>query len=126
MFKNMKIGTRLALGFGFVLLMLIIIGIAGFWGVNSISSNTINMLKGDAQVSEHASRARANTLGLRRYEKDLFINIGDKAKEDDYQKKWKERGSPWRQDQGHGKQPLERRHRCTRQIKEHGMCGPGR
>ncbi len=47
MFKNMKIGMRLALGFGFVLIMLIGIGLTGYWGVNSISNNTIKMLQGD-------------------------------------------------------------------------------
>ncbi len=90
MFKNMKIGMRLALGFGFVLLMLIGIGITGYWGINSVSSNTINMLQGDGTVAEHAARARANVLGLRRFEKDLFLNIGIKEKEDEYLKKWKE------------------------------------
>jgi methyl-accepting chemotaxis protein len=90
MFKNMKIGMRLSLGFGFVLAMLIGIGLSGYWGANSISTLTINMLQGDSTVSEHAARARANVLGLRRYEKDMFINIGSKDKEEEYFKKWKE------------------------------------
>ena len=70
MFKNMKIGVRLALGFGFVLVMLIGIGLSGYWGVNSISNMTVNMLQGDSTVAEHSARARANVLGLRRFEKD--------------------------------------------------------
>jgi methyl-accepting chemotaxis protein len=78
MFKNMKIGMRLALGFGFVLVMLIGIGISGYWGVSSVSNLTITMLQGDSTVAEHSSRARANILGLRRFEKDYFINIGSK------------------------------------------------
>ncbi len=90
MFKNMKIGKRLALGFGFVLIMLIGIGISGYWGVNSVSNTTITMLQGDAAVAEHSSRARANILGLRRFEKDYFINIGAKDKEEEYIKKWQE------------------------------------
>jgi len=90
MFKNMKIGARLGLGFGFVLVMLIGIGIMGYWGVNSVSNTTIVMLQGDGTVSEHAARARANVLGLRRFEKDIFINIGSKDKEEEYSKKWKE------------------------------------
>ncbi len=90
MFKNMKIGKRLALGFGFVLVMLLGIGLSGYYGVNSISNQTIAMLQGDSAVSEHAARARANILGLRRYEKDYFINIGAKDKEEEYIKKWRE------------------------------------
>jgi methyl-accepting chemotaxis protein len=90
MFKNMKIGMRLSSGFGFVLAMLLGIGLSGYWGVNSISNMTISMLQGDSAVSEHAARARANVLGLRRYEKDMFINIGSRDKEEEYFKKWKE------------------------------------
>jgi methyl-accepting chemotaxis protein len=90
MFKNMKIGTRLGFGFGFLLLMLIGIAITGYWGINTIANNTIKMLQGDALVAQHSARARANVLGLRRFEKDLFINIGSKEKQDEYYKKWQE------------------------------------
>jgi len=90
MFKNMKIGMRLAAGFGFVLVMLLGIGLSGYWGVSSISNLTVTMLQGDATVAQHSSRARANVLGLRRFEKDYFINIGAKDKEEEYIKKWQE------------------------------------
>jgi len=33
-------------------------------------------------------RARANIVGLRRFEKDYFLNIGVKAKEADYLNEW--------------------------------------
>ncbi|MDA8098092.1 MAG: methyl-accepting chemotaxis protein [Nitrospiraceae bacterium] len=90
MLKNMKIGMRLGMGFGAVVLLMLGIVITGYWGVNSMSDSTINMLKGDATISEHAARARANVLGLRRFEKDFFLNIGDRAKEEEYLKKWQE------------------------------------
>ena len=90
MFKNMNIGTRLALGFGTIIVLLVGIVITGYWGVNSMSESTIKMIQGDATISEEAARARANVIGLRRYEKDLFINIGDKAMEDNYLKLWQE------------------------------------
>jgi methyl-accepting chemotaxis protein len=90
MFKNMKISTRLAFGFGFLLVMLVGIATAGYWGVSSISGNTLKMLNGDATIAEDSARARANVLGLRRFEKDLFLNIGSKNKEEEYMKKWKE------------------------------------
>ncbi len=90
MFKNMKIGMRLAAGFGFVLLMLIGIALSGYWGTGSVTNMTITMLQGDSTVAEHAARARANVLGLRRYEKDLFLNIGDTEKENAYYKNWKD------------------------------------
>ena len=88
--KNFRIGMRLGLGFGVVLLIMIIVGLTGYWGVSQSTNATITMIKGDATVSEHASRARANVLGLRRYEKDIFLNIGDRSKEDEYYKLWQE------------------------------------
>jgi len=88
--KNMKIGMRLGIGFCIILVMLVGIGLSGYWGAHSISDLTITMLQGDAAVSEHASRARANVLGLRRFEKDIFINIGSTEKVLDYRKKWQE------------------------------------
>src|SRR5574341_860267 len=90
MFKNMKIGTRLAAGFGFILIMLIGIGFTGYWGVNSVSNNTVKMLQGDATVAEHSARARANVLGLRRFEKDLYLNVESPEKREGYLKKWNE------------------------------------
>ncbi len=87
---NMKIGAKLGLGFGVVIVLAIIIGASGYWGLHSLSTITINMLRTDAQISENAARARANVLGLRRYEKDLFLNLGKKDKEEEYMKKWKE------------------------------------
>jgi methyl-accepting chemotaxis protein len=88
--KDMKIGVRLGSGFGVILLMLIGIVFSGYWGVSSITNTTITMLQGDASISEHSSRARANVLGLRRFEKDMYINMGTKEKLDEYYQKWKE------------------------------------
>jgi methyl-accepting chemotaxis protein len=86
----MKIGARLLLGFGLVLLILLAIGGAGYWGVDSVSHKTITMLQTDAQISENAARARANVIALRRYEKDIFLNIGNQQKEAEYVKDWNE------------------------------------
>ena len=81
MFKNMNIGMRLGLGFGVLLVLLFVLSIIGYWGVHAVSNTTVHMLEGDANISEHAARARANVNALRRYEKDYFINIGDATKE---------------------------------------------
>jgi len=88
--KDMKIGMRLGSGFGVILLMLIGIAFSGYRGVSSVTNATITMLQGDAAISEHSSRARANVLGLRRFEKDIYINMGSKEKVDEYYQKWKE------------------------------------
>ena len=90
MLSNMKVGIKLGLGFGIMLVLLLIMGFVGYWGVHSIAATTERMLEGDSNVAEHASRARANILGMRRYEKDLFMNIGNADKEAVYLKDWNE------------------------------------
>jgi len=88
MFKNMSIGMRLSMGFGVLLALLFVLSIIGYWGVHSVSGITIHLLEGDSQVAEHSARARANILGLRRFEKDVFINISNSDKVAGYTKEW--------------------------------------
>ncbi len=88
MFKNKSIGMRLSLGFGVLLALLFLLSVIGYWGVHVVHGTTVHMLEGDAQVAEHAARARANILGLRRFEKDVFINIGNTDKVANYSKEW--------------------------------------
>ncbi|HEY5995475.1 MAG TPA: methyl-accepting chemotaxis protein, partial [Candidatus Deferrimicrobiaceae bacterium] len=89
-FSNLKIGTRLGMSFGLLLLLLVIVSGVGYWGVKSISTTTIRVLQADANVAEHAARARADVLLLRRYEKDIFLNVTDPKKVDEYHKKWED------------------------------------
>jgi methyl-accepting chemotaxis protein len=60
----------------------------GYWGTESVANETAQMLNGPEKMVEHAERARANIVELRRFEKDYFLNIGDKEKELEYQAKW--------------------------------------
>jgi len=71
-----------------VLALLIVVTIIGYWGTDSVARETTTMLHTTENVAEHASRARANIVGLRRFEKDYFLNIGVKAKEAEYQNNW--------------------------------------
>jgi methyl-accepting chemotaxis protein len=88
--SNMKIGTLLGIGFFVVLLLAVFVGFTGLWGVKSVYGITNTLLQGDAKISEHAARARANVNAMRRFEKDFFINMGDKDKETKYMKEWQE------------------------------------
>jgi len=90
MFKNMNIGTRLALGFGVLLSLLFVLSLIGYWGVHAVSNTTIHMLEGDANIAEHAARMRANVVGMRRFEKDIFLNLGNADKLAGYVKEWTE------------------------------------
>ncbi|MEI6128067.1 MAG: methyl-accepting chemotaxis protein, partial [Pseudomonadota bacterium] len=90
MLKNMKLGIKLGLGFGVLIVFMLTMYAAGLWGMKSIEQKTMEILQTDATIMNDASRARANTLGLRRYEKDIFINIASPEKREEYFKKWQE------------------------------------
>src|SRR6185503_7114881 len=86
--KHMKIGKRLTLGFGLVLTMMALVAAAGYWGLDSTGDLATRIVKVNSPLVEHSQRARANTLGLRRFEKDYFLNIGASEKETEYMSKW--------------------------------------
>ena len=88
MLNNMKVGKRLILGFGILFLLLVVVGSAGYWGMTSMEGSVQEMLRADAKIAEHSSRLRANINSLRRFEKDVFINIADAKKVQDYHKEW--------------------------------------
>ncbi|MBF0559212.1 MAG: MCP four helix bundle domain-containing protein [Nitrospirae bacterium] len=87
-FSDMKIAVRLGIGFGVVVTLLLIVGATGQWGLHTLSGVSLKIINLDAKISEYAAKARANVLGLRRFEKDLFINMGHKDKEKEYFEKW--------------------------------------
>jgi methyl-accepting chemotaxis protein len=86
--KNMKIGRKLGLGFGLVLTLMGVVAGAGYWGLETAADIARDILSVRSPLVEHSQRARANTLGLRRFEKDYFINIGAPDKQADYLAKW--------------------------------------
>ncbi len=89
MLKKSSIAKRLAFGFGIVLFLLLVIAVAGYWGMESVTRETVSMLRGDSKISQLADEAKIATLELRRYEKDTLLNMDNKATMQDYQEKWK-------------------------------------
>lgn len=90
MLKNMSVGKRLAIGFGLIVVLLVSMGLSGYWGLEAITGETLKVLNGDAKVVTLAARVKATTLELRRYEKDTELNIDDPKVRGDYVAKWKE------------------------------------
>jgi methyl-accepting chemotaxis protein len=86
MIRKMNIGQRLGLGFGLLMTLLLAVIATSYSGLAAYG----DLLEGDISISQHAERARANLIGMRRYEKDMYLNVTDRAKEDDYEAKWKE------------------------------------
>jgi methyl-accepting chemotaxis protein len=90
MLQNMKIGFRLGLGYVVLLVLLLGVSTSGYWGITSAKQTIDDILAGEAKVAEHAARLRANILGLRRFEKDVFINIENREKVGSYLKEWED------------------------------------
>ena len=89
MFGYLKIGARV--NWAFAVLMTLMVGVAatGYWGMSGINREVVKDLDSDGVIAQHAGRARANILGLRRYEKDIILNIGSAEKTAEYFEKWK-------------------------------------
>src|SRR5262245_11868335 len=90
MLKNLPIGKRLGMAFGCLLgLMLGVVGSA-YWGMQDTARLARLILDVESPLVEHSQRARANTLGMRRFEKDVFLNLDAPTKREEYLAKWHE------------------------------------
>ncbi len=90
MLKDMKIGQRLSLGFGVVLTMLMTVAAVGYFSLSSTSGLTTHILEADWPLVDTSHHIRATTLKMRRYEKDLFLNVGNAEKEAEYLAHWQQ------------------------------------
>ncbi|HVR38188.1 MAG TPA: methyl-accepting chemotaxis protein [Thermoanaerobaculia bacterium] len=88
MLQQISIGKRLFFSFALVLLFVIIVAGAGQWALTTSVDAATQVLTIDFGVNSNANDAHIAGLDLRRFEKDLFINIGDKEKEAEYISKW--------------------------------------
>src|SRR5437764_5237462 len=89
MLNKFSIAKRLALGFGIVLALLLAVALSGYWGMESVTTETVSMLHGDEAISQKSDELNIDNLQLRRFEKDMLLNLNDSAKYAEYQTKWK-------------------------------------
>lgn len=85
---NLKISARLSLGFGLLLVMLMLSTGIGVYGLSSIYDKASASLTLEQRLAQQISQMHIHILTLRRYEKDAFINIADIDKLPSYKKKW--------------------------------------
>jgi len=85
---NLSIGTRLFSAFAVLMILLLAVAYTGNRGMNALANHTSDMLASVGKAAEHTARARSNALGMRRYEKDMFLNLENPKKVDAYLKKW--------------------------------------
>ena len=88
--KDIKIGTRMNFGFGIVLVLLVLASGNGWWGASHIAKSIHEMLHGTNKIMSLTARARADSIELRQYEKQIFIILNDPAKVAQKKKQWNE------------------------------------
>ncbi|WP_110669943.1 methyl-accepting chemotaxis protein [Salinicola halophilus] len=88
MLSKFKIGTRLGVAFAIVSLLLLGTLAAGVIGLNAIQHTAHVALEEDVALGFNAAAVQRQGLELRRYEKDTFINIGDREAVASYRDRW--------------------------------------
>lgn len=88
MLSNLTIRARLLLSFGLLCALMVIVTAVGGHGTRVIVSTALQTMHGDLRLAQLATELRVNALQLRRFEKDVFINIATPEKVREYQEKW--------------------------------------
>ena len=86
--KNISLVTRIGLGFGFMLLIMLLIAASGLLAVRQADGSLTELVNRSLVFSDHIQNVRAEVGNLRRYEKDLFLNIQSADKRKEYHEKW--------------------------------------
>jgi len=84
----MKIRNKLRIGFGTSSLVVALVAVMGIYVTQEISTTSNRAINVSTKLVEHSQRMRANINMMRRYEKDLFLNLGDSERLEKYQKSW--------------------------------------
>jgi methyl-accepting chemotaxis protein len=88
MLKNLTIRTRLLLAFGLISGLMLFAAIAGGLGTRNIVKTATQTMHGELRLAQLATQLRVEALQLRRFEKDVLINIESADKVRDYRAKW--------------------------------------
>src|SRR5947207_14738427 len=88
--SNLKVATRLALGFSIVVLGALVLAAAGWLGIQRQSQVTTAVIDHDVAFTRAVSSIRARVQMLRRYEKDMLLNVSSTEKAREYKQKWDE------------------------------------
>ncbi|MFO1252677.1 MAG: methyl-accepting chemotaxis protein [Inhella sp.] len=88
MLRNFNIGRRLGGVFLICALLLTLLGGFGIYSSYSVNKSFGLYVFHVVEAAQHAANIRAEMINLRRFEKDLVINVGDPAKVKEYQGQW--------------------------------------
>ncbi len=103
--KNLGVRALLAIAFATAMMAVVISGAFQYWGMVRIDHVAKGLRRGDTALANAAEDMREDVLELRRYEKDVFMNIGADELVRQYREKWDRAFAGLRYD-------LERAHRA--------------
>ena len=86
--NNSGLRTSLAVAFAVAMLAVIFSGAVEYWGMTRLDLAARSAHRGDTALANAAEDMREDVLELRRYEKDVFMNIGSGELERQYREKW--------------------------------------
>jgi len=91
--SNLGVTARLALGFGVLITLLLIV--AGFGTVMARKqiAAVFKTVDVDVQHTVEILKVRADVANMRRFEKDLFLNVADRERAAGYMQRWRAAGS---------------------------------
>jgi methyl-accepting chemotaxis protein len=90
MFKNMKIGNRVGLGFGLLLGLVSVVGLVGYWALASTAGHFGRVIAEDAERAKDSAIMLYELLALRRHEADFFRTVGTASPAEDSFMRWTE------------------------------------
>lgn len=77
-----------ALAFVIAILSVMISGVVEYWGMVRLGGAASDVRQGDTALANTAQDLREDLLQLRRYEKDVFMNVGSPTLMHQYKDKW--------------------------------------
>jgi methyl-accepting chemotaxis protein len=82
LFKNMKMGPKLGLGFGFVLLLTVILGVVCVIQISKVNANAVDIATDWLPSVEAISRLEVDASTVRRYELNYLLADDEKTRQD--------------------------------------------
>ncbi|MBV8620161.1 MAG: MCP four helix bundle domain-containing protein [Curvibacter sp.] len=87
--NRLSIRARLYFGTGFSLVLLTVIGLTGFWALNSTQATLKTLLEQKVQVLTSLDALRLQAADVRRSEKDIIINFNNSVEVGNLREAWK-------------------------------------
>ncbi|MGB3221999.1 MAG: methyl-accepting chemotaxis protein [Desulforhopalus sp.] len=86
---NMSLMKKILGGFLLTSLITLLVGGMGFWSITGSMHSVKDVVSNDLHLLVTSEDLRIQALTLRRYEKDIFLNIGEPGKQQEYLQKFK-------------------------------------